>query len=79
MSHQEDSKLDQILSEIGKINRGLYGDPVNKVSGLMQDHYEMKAEVVKLKDSEKKRAWMAAGVSITLPVIIVWLKQKLGL
>lgn len=61
MNAQEDDKLDKILKEIGKINRGLYGDAENKVPGLMQNHYELKEDVVKLKEGKKKLYWMVGG------------------
>lgn len=79
MSQQEDDKLDKILKQVESINRGLYGDAVNKVPGLMQQHYELDAKVDKLQESEKKRTWMAGGVSLTFPLVVMWLKDKLGL
>lgn len=79
MSHEENNKLDKIYEAVEKINRGLYGDADNKVPGLMQSHYELRDDVNKLKDDKKKQRWIIAGVSITVPVIIHLLKEKLGL
>lgn len=79
MSQQEEDKLDKLIKMVDKMNRGLYGDADNKVPGLMQAHYELHSDVVKLKENEKKKAWMAAGTSVTLPLIVMWFKEKLGL
>lgn len=73
MTQDEDHRLDKILTEVEKINRGLYGDPENKVKGLMQEHYELKDDVQKIKENEKKKAWFIAafssGASFGLPYL----------
>lgn len=83
MSAQENDKLDRLIDQVEKMNRGLYGDAENKVPGLMQSHYEVKAEVLQMKEAQKKRTWMIAGfssaASLTLPVLWEWLKKTFGL
>lgn len=79
MSADQDDKLDQILASLDKIQRGLYGDADNKVPGLMQDHHEVKEDVKLLKEDKKKQKWIIAGVSITIPIIIHYLKEKFGI
>lgn len=79
MSAEQEDKLQLILDEVAKINRGLYGDPVNKVPGMMQSHYDLKAEFDLEKENRKKRTWMIAGfssaASFSLPVLWEWFKK----
>jgi hypothetical protein len=70
-----EEKLDKILSEVDQIKRGLYGDAVNKVPGLMQDHYELKTDVKKLKDGRKKIMWVSAGFIAAVQAIWFYLKE----
>jgi Zn-dependent membrane protease YugP len=83
MSQQEESKLDRILKEVGDINRGLYGDHKNKVKGLMQEHYELKEQVVKLKETDKKRTWVVFGftsaIGFSAPFVWAMVKKYFGL
>lgn len=76
-------KVEAISDHVESIDRGLYGDPKNKVPGLMQQLYETKEEVQVLKDKDKKRTWMIAGfssaASLTLPVLWEWVKKHFGL
>lgn len=78
-----DEKIDQILKEVGKINRGLYGDADNKVPGLMQEHYQLKNDFEKLNEKDKKRTWVFMGASAVIsfisPFLWNWIKTKLGL
>lgn len=79
MSLEENDKLDKVLAQLEKMNRGLYGDPDNKVVGLMQDHFELKADVLKLKEKDKYKTWTIAaftsGASFGLPFLWDWFKQ----
>jgi hypothetical protein len=83
MSAQENDKLDRLIDQVEKMNRGLYGDAENKVPGLMQSHYEVKADVLAMKENQKKRVWMIAGfssaASLTLPALLEWIKKTFGL
>jgi hypothetical protein len=58
----QDEKLTQILTEVSEIRRGLYGDDLNKMPGLMQKHYEVAAKVDKLEDHRKKAIWWGMGL-----------------
>jgi hypothetical protein len=75
----QEQKIDQILSQLEKMNRGLYGDSDNKMPGLMQRHYELKEDVDKLKEKEKRRQWIVYGgttvLGFTAPAIIDWIKN----
>ena len=83
MSANEEEKIDKLIAQVEKMNRGLYGDAENKVPGLMQSHYEVKADVQELKENQKKRVWIIAGfstaASISLPLFIEWFKKQFGL
>jgi hypothetical protein len=86
MSQDQDDKLDRILNkldeqgeEIMKMNRGLYGDPHNKVPGLMQGHYELKTDVDKIKEFKKKATWTFAGLTTAAPFIIAEVRKLLGI
>lgn len=79
MSVPEEDKLDKIIRAIDKIDRGLYGDADNKVPGLMQNHYELKARMDLMQEREKKRTYLIAGfssaASLGLPFVWEWVKK----
>lgn len=75
----QEQKIDQILNQLEKMNRGLYGDADNKMPGLMQRHYELKEDVDKLKEKDKRRQWILYGGSSVIgflaPIVWQWLKS----
>jgi RNA binding exosome subunit len=88
MSDEQEDKIDRVLSlledhtkDLATIKRGVYGDPVNKVSGLI-DTDRMQDEVLKdhqnqineLKEENKKRKWTLAGFSAAISITggIIW-------
>jgi hypothetical protein len=79
MSKDEDDKLDKILEEMAKMNRGLYGDPHNKVPGLMQSHFELKDQVEKINEFKKKATWTFAGLTTAAPFIAAEVRKWFGL
>lgn len=70
-----ETKIDKILSETEAIKRGLYGDEFNKRPGLMQEHYELKADVVKLKEGRKKIMWLSAGFIFAVELVYFIIKE----
>jgi hypothetical protein len=79
MSAQEDDKLDQILTHVEKLSRGMYGDPDNGVHGLIRENMDREIRLKAVEDNQKKVKYWIAGFSIAIPSIILFIKQKLGL
>jgi hypothetical protein len=89
MSESErDDRLGDILKEIrtissqvGKMNRGLYGDDENKQPGLMQKHYEVEGRVKKLEKKDERRTYMIAGATsigtFSLPMLWKWITETI--
>jgi hypothetical protein len=82
MSDHAEEKIDRLIDQVEKMNRGLYGDPENKQKGLMQVVYDNVDEVKQLKEKDQRRTWMIAGfssaASLTLPVLWEWAKKIFG-
>jgi len=79
MSQQEEDKLDIIIKKLDKMERGLYGDIDNKVPGIMQSFYELKADVEKLKEHRRKAIWWGAGFITAMNAAAIYIFKKLGL
>lgn len=79
MSAAEDNKLDQILGHLQKLNRGMYGDPDNGVKGLIKDNLDQEVRLKAVEDTQKKVKYWIAGFTVTVPVIIHFVKERLGL
>lgn len=79
MSATEEDKLDRLIDQVEKLNRGLYGDAENKQKGLMQVVYDNVEDVRKLKEMNQKKTWMIAGfssaASLVLPMLWEWIKK----
>jgi hypothetical protein len=83
MSQHDEDRIDKLIEQVEKMNRGLYGDEENKQKGLMQVVYENVDDVKQLKEKAQRRTWMIAGASSTgsllLPVVWEWMKKTFGL
>lgn len=86
MSEKENDKLDKVLyhletlgKSVAKIERGVYGDPDNDVPGLIKENKSQETRIKSLEENQKKQKWIIAGVSFSVPVIIHFVKQKIGL
>lgn len=79
---QIEDKIDEILkltqqntNDIAHIKRGLYGDPVNKLPGLIDRQIEDEAEIKKLKDQQSRTLWIVTGFGAAVSVIFNFLKE----
>lgn len=94
MSHEENSKIDALLQkfdsharetkeELSTIKRGIYGDPLNKVPGLIDTDKDQDRRIKELEEQRKKQKYTMAGIGaaagVGLPLIIEWVKKQMGL
>lgn len=81
MSDVEKDKLDELLSmtmeiknDVDAINRGLYGDPKNKVSGLI-DRQDMDERRIAAIEGNQKKFFAVLGfigVAVQVALNLVW-------
>lgn len=70
MNSDESQLLRDIRDEVQEIRRGLYGDPVNKVRGLVQRQEEDEVRIDKLEEFRKRIIWVW-GIVVTA-VVALW-------
>ena len=58
--------LGELHLDVHDIKRGVYGDPKNKVKGLV----DLRDDVDSLKDSKKKTFWVLVGAGAVIEFII---------
>jgi hypothetical protein len=75
MSTNEEDKIDKLTALVEKMNRGLYGDEINKQPGLMQKHFEVSAKVDMLDDHRKKAIWWGSGLMIGIQAVWFMIKE----
>ena len=84
MSDKE--KLDEILvrtseikSEVDAINRGLYGDPKNKVPGLLDRQDIDERRISAIENNQKKFFAIVGGIVVVLEVAWNFIKHKFNI
>lgn len=55
---------------IDKINRGLYGDPDNKLPGLIDRQITDETRILKLERHNDRQKWYLGGIGVA--VMIAW-------
>lgn len=63
-----------IAVEVGTIKRGVYGDPDNKVSGLIDTDREQHKRIKSLEESRKKALFFGGGLVAAFEGLWHWLK-----
>lgn len=63
-------------NEILDIKRGVYGDPVNKVLGLIDTDKEQHKRIKSLEERDKKRIWIGLGALAVIEVVIQIIKLQ---
>ena len=83
MSQNEEDKIDKLIQEVARMNRGLYGDSENKQKGLMQVVYDTVDDVDKIKDKQKRMSYTLGGLglagTVTWPFIWESIKKYFGI
>lgn len=72
-----EQRLAETQVEIATIKRGIYGDPQNKVKGLIETDKDQEARIKSLEDDRKKVKWTAAGLVVGLQGLAEVLKHKI--
>lgn len=77
-----DEKLDTCLKllekqgkDIERINRGLYGDPDNKLHGLIDRQIRDEKRIHDLEQNNDRRKWWTGGVIAALTLVFSFLWQ----
>lgn len=68
VSDQEyfDKKFNGLNIKVDKLERGVYGDPDNKVKGLIDTDREQHERIKSLEDTRKKGLWVGGGILLAL-------------
>ena len=77
MSDAEDDKLEEILKTVNSIHRGVYGDPENKVLGLIDHRKDHEKRITNLEDTRKKALWYGSGALLALNAAYHFIKDKI--
>lgn len=72
-----DEKLDKILEQVEKINRGVYGDKDNGVKGLIKENQDQEERIKSLEDTRKHAKYWVGGVTVAGSAVVVFVKEKL--
>lgn len=79
---EESGKLDELIGmvktmskKVDTIERGVYGDPANKVPGLIDTDREQHSRIKSLEETRKKALWFAGGGLGVLETLWHWLKN----
>lgn len=68
--------LKRMENEIHEIKRGVYGDPINRVKGLIETDQEQHKRIKTLENGHKKLLWFGGGVLAITEVIIQIIKLQ---
>lgn len=63
-------------NEIHEIKRGVYGDPVNRVKGLIDTDREQHTRIKSLEDGRKKFLYFGGGALVIIEIIIQIIKLQ---
>ncbi len=72
-------KQEFFMREVETIKRGIYGDEMNGVRGLMETDKEQHKRIKSLETDRSKFYWMGGGLAISWPVVWHFIKEKFGL
>lgn len=61
-----DGKFLHIHNDVDELRRGIYGDPKNKVKGLIDTDREQHERIKSLEDTRKKGLWVGGGILLAL-------------
>lgn len=70
-------EIDMVImqSELQSVKRGVYGDPTNKVSGLIDTDLSQHQRIKKLETVKNKFIWGGAGMIIVIELLILLFKK----
>lgn len=61
-----DKKFNGLNIKVDKLERGVYGDPDNKVKGLIDTDRDQHERIKSLEDTRKKGLWVGGGILLAL-------------
>jgi hypothetical protein len=72
-------RQDHFMREVETIKRGIYGDSVNNVAGLLETDRKQDGRIHNLEEAKKRAIWTGGGILVAIELLWQFVRSKFDL